>query len=431
MKLQIIFQNSFYKKGFLTAEIMLAFSLFILFTISTFTLLASMQRLKTLSLKELDKMKDFVYKMDNSIDLAIVQYGNDSQVLSNYLFTLSKSDYVESWGRNSCNSRINFDQNKIKYFPNGIDMGISNASTDIEVRNGIVYLTADSATLSKPDFFIINAKNPANPVIISSLNTGPGISAIEIAGPYAFMAQASTVNQIQIIDIHNRNAPQLISQIKLPTPTPTTTAPFATSIFYSKGYVYLGTVKWVGAEFSIIDISNIHSPVVVGQFETNTLINDIYVRGNKAYLASSDEKQIRILDVSNKSNPILIDYFSPTGWQTQEGKTLDFFEGHVGFGRTVGGFNVIANHEAFIFSTTTYISSDTAGGVYGMLLRPSFNFLLTHQGGKEFQVFDSTLKNKLFDMPLGSQPVKMACDGDKIFFATGNGLGLSILELGE
>ena len=87
--------------------------------------------------------------------------------------------------------------------------------------------------------------------------------------------------------------------------------------------------------------------------------------------------------------------------------------------------------KAFIFSTTTYISSDTAGGVYGMLLRPSFNFLLTHQGGKEFQVFDSTLKNKLFDMPLGSQPVKMACDGDKIFFATGNGLGLSILELGE
>ncbi|MDO8430747.1 MAG: hypothetical protein Q7S72_02055 [Candidatus Taylorbacteria bacterium] len=411
-------------------EIMLAFSLFILFTLSTFILSRSMQELKIWSLKELDKMEKLVFEIDSGIGLNKIVYGNDSSILSNDLYRISESDYVGAWGRNSCDVRIKFDQSKIDYSSTGIDMGLSNPSTDIEVRNSIVYLTADSATASRSDFFIIDAEDIFHPNVISSLNIGPGLSALEVAGPYVFAAQASTVNQLQIIDIHDRFFPQLISELKLSLPTPTTTAPFASSIFYSRGYVYLGTAKWNGAEFAIIDVSNIISPKVVGSFETNTLINDIYVRGDKAYLATSDEKQMRVLDVSDKTQPILIDSFSPTGWQTQEGKTLDYFEETLGFGRTVGGFNVTGNHELFISSTTT-ISRDIPGGVYGILMRPPYIFLLTHASGKEFQVFDSTLSTKVFEFPLQSSPVRMTCDGSTFYFATGDSKGISILKSNE
>jgi len=425
MKSQITYQN----RGFLTVEIMLSFSLFILFTISTFTLYFSIQELKIWSIKELYKMEDLVKKMDKRIDLVRTKYGNDTYILSNDLFSISESDYVNAWGRNSCNPRFVFDVDKVKYYSNGIDLGILNYSTDIEVRNDIVYLVADSSVHSKNDFYIIDAKDDMNLKVISSLNTGPGVSAIEVAGPYAFLAQASTINQLQIIDIHDRSNPKLVSQLKLPLPTATSSAPFASSIFYSNKHIYLGTEKWNGAEFSIISVSDVYNPTVVGTFETNTLVNDIYVRDQKVYLATSDEKQMRILDISNMSNPILTDSFSPSGWQTQEGKVIDYFEGNIGFGRTVGGFNVVNNHESFIFSSTTLISSkDIPTGVYGINIHQSSVSILTHDIGHEFQVFDSNLKKKTFDLPLNSRPVKMACDGESIFFATGDSNGLSFIR---
>lgn len=427
MKLQIIYQNN---KGFLLLEVMLAFSLFILFTISTFYLTGSMDGLKIWSVKELEKIKDLSYKIRNDIGTTKTLYGNDSKISSNELFEIVHSDYVNSWGRNSCANRIGFNKDKIHYYPNGISMGTSNVSSDMEVRNGFVYLSADSTLSSPDDIFIIDVRNHSSLSVLSSTNTGPGISAIEVAGPYIFAAQSSTVNQLQIIDIHDRKLPKLISQFKLALPNASTSAPFATSIFYSKGYVYLGTEKWNGSEFNIIDVSNVLNPVLIGSFETNTLINDIYIVDNIAYLATSDEKQMRVLDIGNKSHPVLIDSFSPSGYQTQEGNVLEYFEGILGFGRTVGGFNVVTNHELFIYSTST-ISRDIPGGIYGILLRPPNIFTLTNFQNKEFQVFDTTLKNKIFEMSLGNKNIKMTCDGSNIFFTTGNSTGLSILEMYE
>ncbi len=192
-------------------------------------------------------------------------------------------------------------------------------------------------------------------------------------------------------------------------------------------------MKWDGPEFNIIDVSNPLSPILVGSFETNTLINDIYIRENRAYLATSDIGQMRILDISNKNNPILLFTFSPSGWQTQEGRTIDLFENRLNLGRTVGGFNVKANHEIFTFATssvfTSYFSQDIPGGVYGILSRFPNIFLLTHSSNHEFQVWDSDLKNKIYDFPLGNMPMKMVCDQSSFFFATGNEKGISIIKL--
>lgn len=445
-------QDCFCNGGFLTMEVMLAFSLFIIFTVATFSLTLSMQKLKIWSVNELDRMKSLSQMIQTRHGTTRL-YGNDTMIVANDLFSIAYSDFSEAWGRNNCDSRFSFDINKLTYFAHGVDISASNPSTDIEVRNDIVYLSADSAISSRPDFFIINSVNSQVPYIISSLNTGPGVSALEVAGPYAFLAQSSTVSQLQIVDIRNRSNPQIISQLKLPTPTPTTTAPFATSIFYSKNYIYLGTTKWGGAEFFVINVSDVRAPYVVGSFETNTLINDIYVRGNIAYLANSDEKQLRVLDISNKSSPIAIGFFSPSGWQTQEGKTIEYFEDRWALGRTVGGFNVLANHEAFTFSTNPYFSSgststtstntnttvsttsissrDVPGGVYGVLLRPPYTFLLTHSANKELQIYDSALANKTLEMSLNSTPVKMICDNSSIYFATGNDRGFSVLRLGK
>ncbi len=418
---------------------MLAFSIMILFVISSFTLESSIQELRGWSLEELEKLKTAVQDADRLIKndfngfSGSGYFGNETRFFLIYPFSLVHSDFKEAWGRSSCYPRLEFDEDRASYFSDGVDIGTGNASTDIEARNGVAYLTADSTSSTAMDFFIVNANDASSLRIMSSLNTGPGINAIEIAGPYAFAAQASSVSQLQIIDMHDRTAPQLISQLRLPLPTPTTTAPFAVSVFYSKGFIYLGTAKWSGPELAVIDVSNINNPSVVGTFETNTVINDIYVRGDKAYLATADEQQMMILDVSDKSNPLLEDSFSSSGWQTQTGKTLEYFEGILGFGRTVGGFNVTANHEVFTFSSTTqsYASKDIPGGVYGLLVRSQHVFLLTHFPDHEFQVWDPVFSKLIFDMPLDADPARMSCAGSILYFATGDSRGISLLKLYE
>lgn len=421
-------------------EIMLAFSLMILFTVSTFALSSSMHGLKIWSIHKLGELKERTHLADlmiantfqDTIGYSSVQYGNDTQQVFVEPFVLNHSNYEKAWGRSSCNSHLSFDEDAIEYYPEVIDIGAGNASTDIEVRNGIVYLAADSTSASAKDFIIIDTRDPSHAHMLSSLNTGPGLSALEVAGPYVFAAQASSVNQLQIIDIQERSAPSLISQIKLPLPTPTTTAPFATSIFYSQGFIYLGTSKWSGPEFAIIDVSNVQNPLVVGTYETGTLISDIYVRDNRAYLASADEKQMRALDVSDKSQPVLAGSFSPSGWQTQEGKTIDHFEGQLGLGRTVGGFNVQVNHEAFVLDNDmNYVSKDIPGGVYGILMRPPYIFLATHSPGRELQVWTFGFDRLIYETPLGISPEKMSCDGSTLYFATGNSKGISLLKLYE
>ena len=98
----------------------------------------------------------------------------------------------------------------------------------------------------------------------------------------------------------------------------------------------------------------------------------------------------------------------------------------------MGGFNVKTNHESFLFSSTSLISSkDITTGVYGMLIRLSNIFLLTHNLDHEFQILDHKLKDIIFDIPLFNNPVRMVCDKDSIFFATGDSKGLSILNLND
>ena len=417
--------------GFLTVEIIIAFSLFILFTISTFALDSSIRQLKTWSVNRLAYIKESSEKLN--ISTTTLMYGNDSTIISSGPFSITTSDFANAWGQSSCSPRITFDKNKTALYTSGISLGTGNKSTDVEVRNSIVYVTADSSTQSQSDFFIIDATIPTSTKIVSSLNTGPGLSAITVAGQYAFVANTSSLSQMQAINMSNRSSPSIVAELKLPLPEASTTPTQGKSVFYRNGFIYLGTAKWDGPEFYIIDVSNPVNPIIVGNFETSTLVNDIYVVGNTAYLATSDEYQLRVLDVSNKNYPQLTYTSSPTGWQTQEGKVLDYFEKTLLFGRTVGGFNVTANHEAFIFSSTSpqnvAHSKDIPGGIYGILYRDPHIFLLTHSANAEFQVFDDSLRNKIFSKALSSTPVAMACDWSTLYFATGDSGGLSILQL--
>ena len=225
---------------------------------------------------------------------------------------------------------------------------------------------------------------------------------------------------MHVIRLDALSSPVLETKFKLPLPYATATAPFASSIFYDKDKIYLGTEKWDGDEFDIVDVSDPAHPAEVGGFETGTKINGIYIRNDIAYLADSDQYQLRLVDVHDPADPVLVNASSPSGWQRQEGQSLDLFEDSLSFARTSGGFDIPTDFEAFAWATTSLSSLmnpaqlNDPGGVYGIVTDRSHLFLGTRQSGKEFQIFDrSLLASTTFPLPASVQ--SMTCDDDSIY----------------
>jgi hypothetical protein len=302
--------------------------------------------------------------------------------------------------------------------------------TDIEVRNGIAYISADSTKSTDPDIFIIDIQDKNQPEILSSLNTGPGLSAVAVAGKRIYASSASTAYQLHTIYMNNLNSLSLENKFALALPFATATRSFGSSIFYRNGFIYLGTEKWDGDEFSIIDVHDPMTPSKIGSFEIGSKINDIFVTDQYVYLADSDELQFRILDIENATNPILHNSFSQSGFNRQEGKIVSNFENDIVFGRTSGGFDIVKDHELYSFASTSsttlaqFTSLNIPGGLYGSISDRNFHYLATREIDKEFQILrkadlsknlfeNSTSTKNIFSLPVA--PETMTCDGDNLY----------------
>lgn len=296
--------------------------------------------------------------------------------------------------------------------------------TDLEIRNGIAYLSADSARADDPDILVADIRDPKNTQILSSTDTGPGIRAIALAGKRIYGAASSRVAQLHVLRLENLHSISFETAYKLPLPYATATPAVASSIAFDRGFLYLGTEKWDGDELGVVDVSG-SSPQKVGGFETDSKINAIFVHGSHAYVAASDEEQLRLLDVRNPTSLSLLDSFRPSGFSRQEGRAVAEFEGRPLFGRTSGGFNLADDHEAFAWATSSKTlaearSLDIAGGVYGAIMDRERIYLATRTIGGELTVTDTDLSassSVSYELPVA--PQALTCDSDHIYVLAG------------
>ncbi len=263
-----------------------------------------------------------------------------------------------------------------------VDLGPGNSATDLDVINKIIYLSAEASAPAKPDFFIVDATNGESPFIVSSLDTGLSLNAVDASGNYAYLANRSTTAQLQIIDISNINAPVLLTSFQLPDVSGS--GAVGQSIFYAESKVYLGTKKAQGPEFHVIDVSNPSSPIHLGSFELNDDINDIHVSGPRAYLATDlDNAGLTVVDISNPSAITLLG-------QTFSSDTESVF--NVQKSLTLIG----AAQEFYLINTTdpatmVNLGSISAGNVINdIVARDTLAFLATSNSNREFQVIDIT-----------------------------------------
>lgn len=294
--------------------------------------------------------------------------------------------------------------------------------TDLQVRNGIAYISADSSNTSDPDLIIADIHDVNAPVIHLTMNTGSGIASIALAGNYIFAAASSAAGQLHVIRLNSLDSPVLEAKYRLPPPYATATEPLGSSIFFDKGKVYLGTEKWDGQEFSIIDVSNPAAPAKVGGLEIGAKVNSIFVTQGTAYIATAAHAQLSEADIIDPSHSYIFGQFGPSGWQRQEGTAISVFEDALSFGRTSGGFDIPADRELFAWATTSssiFVGPSTLnvpGGVYGIVADRDRLYIATRQAGGEFMTLSRTVWDDEWGIhPLPVAPQSLTCDGGNLY----------------
>ncbi len=255
--------------------------------------------------------------------------------------------------------------------------------TDVDAYQGKLYITIGNTTnKTDPTFFVFDItrliNNQANSLIASIDNStlSAGLNAVAVAGNYAYVANANVVlvGQLQVIDL-STNPPKVVKSLRL-----SASAGVGNSIFYKNGYVYLGlTNSGSGPEFYIIDVRNplIPTAVIGGVYIVGNDINAIAVKGSYAYLATPNNQELQILNISNPSVPVLAGNFSVGAGN---GKNIYIADDKLYFGKTTGSGNdlFILNNINPNVTLPELGGLDVGASVNDVLVRDYLAFLLTN-----------------------------------------------------
>lgn len=299
--------------------------------------------------------------------------------------------------------------------------------TDMVIRNDKAYISADSQISGDPDIFIFDISDDEHPIILSSLNTGPGLASIALAGRRILGAAMSTAYQIHSIHIDDPQHLILENRYRLPSPAPSTSPAFASAISYNNRKIYLGSEKWPGYELSVYDIQNNGELAYGFGWETSSKINDILASSSLLVLAGSGREQISILNIDNGVIASSTSFDLP-GWERQNGRALEMWGGHKVLGRDPGGFDISADHELFVFSSSSRSditwSMNIPGGVYGFVSDTDHLYMIARRLGFEFQVIGFDKEGGQYDVlavfPLPTDPKTLTCDGGDIYVLSAN-----------
>lgn len=349
------------------------------------------------------------------------------------------------------------------------DFGAPNANgiqmSDLDIFNKRLYVTASDTPNPNPEsFFVLQlSDNPSqNPTIIGKVdnNNGSlvGLKAVKVAGDYAYVANAyagspetciqnNNCAQLQIIDISNpvlNGWDPAITNLKIPATTSSNKLAAGNSIFYSKGYVYIGlaTASGSGNEFNIIDVgggglpASPTNPILKGGYPINHDINSIFVKDNFAYIASPNSENLIILDISDPANPFKTDGYTPSAGLTH-GEKLTIVGNTAYLGRTFGAdeFHIldVSNHNNISLVAKKDIGTSNQTSIHGLIVRDYLAFLITLN---QFQIWDISNPNNMKPWTqdgtansflsmsiLGGSGTATNCEGDRIYVAVASSQG--------
>ena len=158
------------------------------------------------------------------------------------------------------------------------------------------YISGDSAFVAcfAGGLQIINISDPSSPYIITTYPSDYTVDVF-VDGDYAYLADNSAGVGLKILDISDLSSPSLAGEY--------VTNGDMQGVFVSGDYAYIADNSVGG--LLIIDISNPSSPSLIGRYNTPGDAMDVFVASDYAYVADWNEGLL-IFDISDPTSPVLI-----------------------------------------------------------------------------------------------------------------------------
>lgn len=265
---------------------------------------------------KLGSLKAYIFKQPDQEDFAVLDIssfpsvsqlgafsldGNnlpyDMHLEGNYIYATSEAQRREL---HIIDVSVPTNPNIKKYF----DLPGNADGTGIMEQNNNVYIgRLNNAAL--PEFYIVNVSNLDSPSITGSVNLGVNnVFDVFVSGNYAYLATSTNNAELTILDISNPAAPIFLSGLDLPTTTD------GTRLAYYNGIVYLVQ----GTSMRIINVTNPSSPALLTTYEAGGSIGDLVIglpQHPYIFLATSNASmEFQIVDVSNSLSPLIFGQFN-------------------------------------------------------------------------------------------------------------------------
>jgi hypothetical protein len=177
--------------------------------------------------------------------------------------------------------------------------GTNNAIKTATVGN-YAYTVLNAAA---SNFNVVNISNPASPTNTATVTIAGTPTNIFVSGNYAYVTNQSDTAELQVVDITNPASPSVVASVNM------TGTGNGLGVYVSGNFAYVGRVSdaTVGAnELTIVNITNPLSPSVSGGYNNAINMNEVYVSGTNAYVATSNTAgEMIVVNVTNPAAPTL------------------------------------------------------------------------------------------------------------------------------
>lgn len=198
----------------------------------------------------------------------------------------------------------------IKLWSNAIAAGNANPATagvKVATKGNYAFVVLNAAT---NNFIVVNISNPAAPSIALTTTFTNTPTNIFISGNYAYVTTSTNTTGLEIIDISTPTSPTLTKSVSI------TGAVASRGVYVNNGYAFVVRAASATAginEFVVVDVRTPASASVVGNYNNDIQMNEVYVYGNYAYVAtSSTTQEMLVINIITPTAPSLAGTYNPT-----------------------------------------------------------------------------------------------------------------------
>jgi Tfp pilus assembly protein PilV len=261
-----------------------------------------------------------------------------------------------------------------------LDMSGTLDGVKVQIAGNYAYVIRAGTTTN---FAIVDISTPSSPTLVGSLTLAGTPVNIAILGSYAYVSSTTDTTELQVVNVATPTAPVLAGSYNAAGNTD------GAGIFAVGSVLYLGRAAGAAQEFHVINIATPTAPALLGSLAIGGAVNEVYLSGNFAYLATSvDTRELAVVNVATPTAPVLAGSLDLTG--TNDALAITGYGTTVFAGR-LGG-SVVSIGVATPASPSLLATLTVGGNVNDLSLGRSNTYLFsaTSSATAEFTVFDVT-----------------------------------------